>query len=266
VVLVGGSFVGERSVDIGEIHDLDPDAYYDIVSLWAADGTSEVEKRALVDESFTGAGLTPFTTDESVLSLIDPMRVDMCNIAFYQVHEEVPVPPATDTIGSDYFLIHLVPDSTLPGVVHNRHIVNFHTAERKSGSAFVQYHVRLAKFFLSMLYLHDIYQRMAVAGESLLDEQWHVRSVRIADLVRTSTWLDETSNVLRLDSLEQAYQKLGGRYAEFARIVAANRERWMSEARRDIEDFALLIEAWKPLVQASKAGGFDPAGLSRNRC
>jgi hypothetical protein len=259
VVMVASSFVGEQSVDIEEIRELDPAAYFDIVSQWAAEGTSEQEKRELVEESFTGAGNEAFTRDHSTLCLVDPMRVDMSNISFYQVHEEIPLPPMTETIGSDYFLIHLVPDSRLPGVLHNRHIVNFHTPERKTEPAFYAYHLRLAKFFLSMLYLHVIYQRMGAAGEALLDERHRVRVARIAEIVRESTLLDRAPNVRRLDVLDRAYRSLGGRYAVFADLLAGQREQLLTAAAQDIEDFATLIEAWAPLVRASKAVGADPA-------
>jgi Family of unknown function (DUF6271) len=259
VVMVGSSFVGELSVDIEEIQRLDPVAYYDIVSLWAAEGTSEREKRELVDESFTGARTEVFTGDHSLLSLVDPMRVDMSNISFYQVHEEVPLPPMTETIGSDYFLIHLVPDSRLPGVLHNRHIVNLHTPERKTEPAFYAYHLRFAKFFLSMLYLHVIYRQMGAAGEDLLDEHHRVRAARIAEIVRESALQDRRPNVRRLDALDRAYRGLGGRYAVFADLLADRRERLLIEAAQDIEGFATLIDAWEPLVRASKAAGADPA-------
>jgi hypothetical protein len=259
VVMVGSSFVGELSVDIDEIRRLDPAAYHDIVSLWAAEGTSEQQKRELVDESFTGAGAEAFTGDHSRLDLVDPMRVDMSNISFYRVHEEVPLPPMTETIGSDYVLIHLVPDSRLPGVLHNRHIVNFHTPERKTEPAFYAYHLRLAKFFLSMLYLHVIYRGMGEAGEALLDEDHHVRSAHLAEIVRASVLLDRRPNVRRLDTLDRTYRRLGGRYAVFADLLAGQREQLLTEAAQDIEDFATLIEAWEPLIRAAKATGADPA-------
>jgi hypothetical protein len=176
VTLVGSSFIGELSVDIGEIYELDRDAYYDVVSLWAPGDWSEAEKRTLVDESFKGAGTEKFTHDRSTLTIVDPMCVDMVNVSFYQVHEQIPLLPATDTIGSDYFLLHVVYDAKLPGVLHNRNLVNFYTAERRTGPGFAAYQLRLTKFFLSMLYLHYIYGRMAAAAETLLDDQHRVRA------------------------------------------------------------------------------------------
>jgi Family of unknown function (DUF6271) len=263
VVMVGGSFVGELSVDISEIRERDRDVYYDVVSLWAPGDASDAEKRELVDQSFTGAGTDAFVRDHSTLTIVDPMRVDMCNISFFQVHEDIPLPPATDTIGSDYFLIHVVHDSALPGVLHNRNIVNFHTGERKTVPGFMAYHMRLAKFFLSMRYLHFVYQEMAAAGESLLDDQHRVRTAKIIELVRESTWLSSEENVQRLANLEHAYRRLGGRYAAFADILTSRRRSLLAEARGDIEDFAMLIEAWEPLVRASRATGLDQARHQR---
>ncbi|MET7363774.1 DUF6271 family protein [Streptomyces sp. NPDC005562] len=255
VAMVGSSFVGELSVDIGEIRRLDPDVYHDVVSLWAPDDFSESQKRDLVEDSFRGAGTEPFVSDHTTLGLVDPMRVDMCNISFHGVQESVPLPPATDTIGSDYFLIHLVHDAALPGVLHNRNIVNYYTAERRTDAGFLAYQTRFVKFFLSMLYFNHIYDRMTAAGEALLDEQGQVRPDVIAGFARESALLDQAGNHRRLDRIDAAYRSLGGRYAECADHLATRRERLLDEARRDIEDFALLTEAWQPLVRASKDAG-----------
>ncbi|MCX4910970.1 DUF6271 family protein [Streptomyces sp. NBC_00878] len=252
VAMVGSSFVGELSVDIGEILRIDPDVYYDVVSLWAPVHWSDEEKKQLVDESFKGAGADTFVRDRSTLALVDPMRVDMCNISFHGVHEHAPLPPATDTIGSDYFLIHLVHDAALPGVLHNRNIVNFYTGERRTDSGFTAYQTRYVKFLLSMLYFNVVYDGLAEAGPALLDDRGQVRAPVVARLVRESTGLDRGENVQRLDILDAAYRKLGGAYAEFADFLATRRERLLDEARSDIEDFALLVEAWEPLVGAAR--------------
>ncbi|MGC5364443.1 DUF6271 family protein [Streptomyces sp. DT24] len=253
VAMVGSSFTGEPSVDIDEIHRLDRGVYHDVVSLWAPQDWSDEQKRQLVDESFRGAGTEPFTRDHSSLGLVDPMRVDMCNISFHQVHERVPLPPATDTIGSDYFLIHLVHDAALPGVLHNRNIENFYTGERRTDPGFMAYQLRFVKFFLSMLYFNFIYERMAQSGEALLDEHDQVRASAVVEFARESTGLDRAENVWRLDVLDSSYRKLGGRYATFADLLASRRERLLDEARQDIENFALLTEAWGPMIEAGRA-------------
>ncbi|MCI3275122.1 DUF6271 family protein [Streptomyces cylindrosporus] len=258
VAMVGGSFVGELSVDIGEILRIDPGVYHDMVSLWAPGHWSAEQKRQLVEESFRGAGTDPFAEDHSTLALVDPMRVDMCNIAFHGVHERVPLPPATDTIGSDYFLIHLVHDAALPGVLHNRNIVNFYTGERRTDAGFVAYQLRFVKFLLSMLYFNFVYDRMARDGGALLDDEGHVRASAVARLAAESAGLDTGENVRRLDALDAAYRQLGGRYAEFADLLGQRRERLLDEARGDIEDFALLVETWGPLVDAARLTAVPP--------
>nr|WP_237555196.1 DUF6271 family protein [Streptomyces sp. SID4948] len=255
VSMVGSSFVGEMSVDIEEMYRIDPDVYYEVVGLWAPFHWSAQDKRQFADDSFRGAGAETFTRDHSVLTLVDPMRVDMCNIAFRGVHEQVPLMPATDTIGSDYFLIHLVHDATLPGVLHNRNIVNYYTGERRTDAGFMAYQMRFAKFFLSMLYLNAVYDRMEKAGEALLDERHGIRVPVIVDFLRESSRLDNAENVQRLDALDRTYRKLGGRYARFADLLAESRARLLDEARRDIEDFALLTETWSAMIRTSRTTG-----------
>ncbi|MEV7024509.1 DUF6271 family protein [Kitasatospora sp. NPDC093558] len=258
VSLVGASFVGELSVDLGEIRDADPGVYHEVVGLWAPTGATEEQRRELVAESFTGGGTEPFTRDRAVLDLPDIWRVDMCNIALdHEVYERVPLPPATATIGSDYFLLHLVRDATLPGVVHNRHIVNYYTPERRIGAGFTAYQLRYTKFLLSMLYLYPVYAEMEAAGDALLDAGHRVRADVIADSARRSAVTDRAENHRRLAVLDRCYRQLGGKYAEFAEHLAPLREVLLDEAQADIEDFALLTDAWGPLVRASRATPAD---------
>lgn len=261
VSMVGSSFIGELSVDIGEIARLDEGVYHDVVSLWAPVDWPEESKRRLVEESFTGAGTARFTGDHSTLTVVDPMRVDMCNISFDRgVYEHVPLPPATSTIGSDYFLIHLVHDAALPGVLHNRTIENYYTPERRTDAGFTAYQTRFVKFLLSMLYFNSVYAGMAAAGEALLDENGHVRADTVVDLLRGSTGLDRSENEWRLDRVDTSYRKLGGRYETFADLVAGRRDQLLDEAERDIEEFALLTDAWAALVRAAGEHGIGSAG------
>jgi hypothetical protein len=236
VALVGASFVGEMSVDLHDVRGHRP--YYDLVSLWAAPGATEEEKRALVEESFTG--WAAFDGDRSLLDVVDPMRVDMHNISFHGLHERLPLPPATDTIGSDYFLIHVANKARLPAVVHNRHIVNFHTAERKTDEGFLAYHVRFAKFVLSMYYFHFIYRRLDSDDPA-----------EVAAIVRESTWQERDET--RIDRLERAYRDLGGRFTGVADHVREHRDELLVDSRRDIDDYAVLIDAWAALIGAARA-------------
>lgn len=253
VSMVGASFIGELSVDVGGIRELDKEVYEQVVGLWAPGHWTAARKRDLVEESFKGAGLLPFTGDHSTLTLVDPMRVDMSNIAFTRdVYERLPLPPAPATIGSDYFLIHAVHDAALPGVLHNRHIENHYTGERRTHAGFLAYQRRFVKFLLSMLYLHHVYERMGDAGAGLLDDGGRLDPAPFAAFLTESVRLDRTENERRLDTIEAAYGRLGGKYAEFARGMAAERERLLDEAARDTEEFVLLIGAWEALVDACR--------------
>ncbi|MEU3465390.1 DUF6271 family protein [Streptomyces sp. NPDC006733] len=256
VSMVGGSFVGELSVDVGEIKEIDPAVYRDVVSLWAPPEWPQEEVQGLVEESFIGAGTEPFSVDRSVLDVPDIWRLDMCNIGFdRELYERVPLPPATDTIGSDYFLLHVVRHAPLPAVVHNRHIVNFYTPERRTGSGFTAYQLRFVKFLLSMLYLHPVYFDLEEAGPALLDPQHRVRAATIAGFARRTAGADRAENVRRLDAIDRCYRHLGGKYAEFADHLLPLRQELLDRAQADIEHFALLIDAWRPLVTASRAVG-----------
>ncbi|AZK92602.1 MULTISPECIES: DUF6271 family protein [Streptomyces] len=267
VALVGGSFVGEMSVDVAEIRRLDPAVYRDVVGLSVPAGYPEIWRANLVDEAFRGAGTEPFTGDLTTLTRVAPARVDMCNIGLdREVYGRVPLPPATDTIGSDYFLVHLVHDARLPGVLHNRHIVNYHTDERRTGAGFLAYQTRFAKFLLAARYFDDVYARLQAADGGLLDDGGRIRASTVAACVRDSRGADRDADAERLgltevlDVLDRSYRKLGGRYAAVADGLAARRGGLLDEARADTADFALLIDAWEPLVRACRNEGFRADG------
>ncbi|MGW6561305.1 DUF6271 family protein [Streptomyces hydrogenans] len=253
VALAGASFIGAPSVDVAEIRTLDPEAYHEVVGLSVPAGHPEIWRRNLIDEAFRGAGTTPFTTDLSTLTLVSPTRVDMCNVALgREVYGRVPLPPATDTIGTDYFLLHVVRHARLPGVLHNRHIVNYYTGERRSDEGFLAYQLRFAKYLLAAPRLEAVYTGLAAAGDALLDTSGRVRPDAVSALVRESAGLDPAADEARLDVLDRRYRALGGRYATAAALFTERRDRMLAEARSDMEDFALLVDAWDSLTAHAK--------------
>ncbi|MGV9271371.1 DUF6271 family protein [Kitasatospora sp. NPDC003701] len=259
VMLVSGSFIGELNVDIGEIHELDPAVYREVVRLWAPPVWSEEEKDAMVDVSFKGAGSEPFDTDDSALGVPDIWDVYMCNIALdHRAYEVLPLLPSTETIGSDYALLHALVHAKLPGVVHNRHIVNYYTPERRTGAGFISYQLRFVKFLLSMLYLYPVYGGMIDLGRGLLDERHGLKVEPILGLVRGSVDWDRAGNEHCLDVLDRSYRKLGGKYAELADVVAARRQQLLDEAREDAGRWAVLIGAWAGMATAARAEGLRP--------
>lgn len=264
VSLVGGSFIGEMSVDLAEIRRTDPSVYEEVVGLSVPADYPDLWRGNLIAESFRGAGTAAFTADLTTLTSVGANRVDMCNIALdREVYGRVPLPPAPDTIGSDYFLIHLVHDARLPGVLHNRHIVNYHTEERRSDTGFLAYHLRFAKFLLAGPHFDAVYAATRRDGAALLDAEDRIRPDAVARAVRDAVRVDRAHGAGRLDRLGRAYRALGGRYAEAADVLTARAEELLDEVRRDMEDFALLIDAWQQLTRAARAHPHRPTARER---
>ncbi|MFJ8043982.1 DUF6271 family protein [Kitasatospora sp. NPDC096147] len=266
VMVVSGSFLGELNVDIGEIRELDPQVYHDLVRLWTPPAWSDEDRDAMVDLSFKGVGAEPFVTDESVIGVPDIWKVYMCNVALdHRAYEKLPLLPALDTLGCDYALLHALVHSKSAGVVHNRHIVNYYTPERKTGAGFVNYQLRYVKLLLSMLYLYPVYGAMWDAGSDLLDERYELKVEPILAMVRDTFDADRAGNEHCLDEVERSYRKLGGKYAELADVVAERRQRLLDEAQKDAELWAVLIEAWAPMAAAARTEGLYPAADGASR-
>ncbi|MFE9425629.1 DUF6271 family protein [Kitasatospora sp. NPDC006697] len=257
VMLVSAAFMGELNVDIGEINELDPEVYRDLVRLWTPRVWTREEQDAMVDISFKGAGTETFDSAGSVLGVPDIWDVYMCNVALdHRSYEVLPLVPALRTIGSDYALLHALVHAKLPAVIHRRHIVNYYTPERRIGAGFVAYQLRFVKMLLSMLYLYPVYGQMIDLGPSgLLDERHELKVEPILGLVRSTIDLDRDVNEQCLDEVDRLYRKLGGKYVELADAVAAQRQQLLDEAREDAERWAVLIEAWAPMVAAARERG-----------
>ncbi len=263
VMLVSGSFIGELNVDIGEIQELNPAVYRDLVRLWTPPVWSDEDRDAMVDVSFKGAGSEPFGADDSVLGVPDIWDVYMCNIALdHRAYEVLPLLPSIQTIGSDYALLHALVHARLPGVVHKRHIVNYYTPERRIGAGFISYQMRFVKFLLSMLYLYPVYGGMIDLGRGMLDEQNGLMVEPILDLVRGTVGWDRAGNEHCLDVVDRSYRALGGKYTELADVVAGQRQQLLDEAQEDAERWAVLVEAWAGMVAAARAEGLGVDGAA----
>ncbi|TWF71804.1 DUF6271 family protein, partial [Kitasatospora viridis] len=205
VMLVSGSFIGELNVDIGEIKELDPEVYRDLVRLWTPPVWPQEDRDAMVEVSFTGAGDEAFGDDESVLGVPDIWDVYMCNVALdHRAYEVLPLLPSLATLGSDYAVLHALVHAKLPGVIHKRHIVNYYTPERRIGAGFINYQLRFVKLLLSMLYLYPVYGGMIDLGPGMLDERNVLKVEPILDLVRGSAGWDRAGNEHCLDVVDSS--------------------------------------------------------------
>ncbi|WP_282204325.1 DUF6271 family protein [Kitasatospora fiedleri] len=142
----------------------------------------------------------------------------MCNLALSrELYGRVPLPPATETIGTDYFLLHVAQHAALPGVLHNRHIVNFHTGERRTDSGRLAYHLRLAKFLLLSGRLGDLYTAMPRPDRpcSPSPDGWPPWS--------RDGGRPRPDDPRRLATVEHAYRRLGPAWTPVADALAAHR-------------------------------------------
>ncbi|WP_409062363.1 DUF6271 family protein [Streptomyces sp. SYP-A7185] len=253
IALVGGSFIGAMSVDLDAIRRSDPGTYERVLMLTVPDDYPALWRTTLVADTFRGAKTTAFSADHTTLTRVPPTRVDMCNIALSRaVYTRVPLPPATHTIGSDYFLLNLAHTAVLPGVHHNRHIVNHHTPHRRTDAGFLAYQVRLAKYVLAVPRLHEIHTALRAPEAGLVDHEGRLRTSAVTQAVRRSAADIRPADAHRLDTLDSVYRDLGGRWAKAADLLAARRDQLLAEARTDMADFAFLLDAWPALIKAAR--------------
>lgn len=258
VMLVGASYVGALSIDVAPMFARDAEAAYRIVGQFAPSHLSAADKRAWVDCSYLHTGQSRFEQDRSELAHGHSFLIDTCNICFSQIQQVLPLPPACDTIGTDYFLLSLMNILTLPVVHHNRHIENFHTSERRSAQGFTEYQFRLVKYFLYMSWLHATVRALDQAKAQLwlappgATLAWNLPLLHALLAEPEPLARIDAENAAKLSELQQQYTRLGGAYAEFAALLAEQAPQLLQACRDDIARYAAFAPHWPALMRAAR--------------
>lgn len=259
VMLVGASYVGALSIDVAPMFARDAEAAYRIVGQFAPSHLSAADKRDWVDCSYLHTGQSRLEQDRSELAHGHSFLIDTCNICFSQIQQVLPLPPACDTIGTDYFLLSLMNILALPVVHHNRHIENFHTPERRSAQGFVEYQFRLVKYFLYMSWLHATVRALDQARAQLwlappgATLAWNLPLLHAVLAEPEPLARIDAENAAKLSELQQQYARLGGAYAEFAALLTEQAPQLLQACRDDIARYAAFAPHWPALMRAARS-------------
>ena len=256
VYMVGGSYIGEPSVDVARMFDIDADAAYQIVGLFAPSHLPQLEKTAWVDSTYLKTGLQAFTADETKLGYGHSYLVDTCNLCFAEIQRLLPVPTACNTIGVDYFLINMLDALKYPVLHHNRHIQNFYTPERRTPAGFIDYQFRMVKYYLYMSYLHSLLA--CLRTDAVPTDITQLPVARLIELIQEPAPQLRIENFGKLEILYESYVRLGTEYAEFAELLKNETPQLVDECANDINDFGWLSRQWQPLMaQAASTTSFQ---------
>lgn len=261
---VGASYLGELSIDIGDMFTRDAAAAYQIVGKFAPSWLSEAERRAWVDASYLHTANRPFQAEHDTLGHGHSCLVDTCNISFHTVQNWLPLPPACDTVGTDYFLISVLNILRLPVVHHQRHIDNFYTPERRTESGFLAYQMRLVKYYLYMSWLHAAIARIDQAREHIIRPcteaglgaeplapglVWY--PARLWPCLAPQAEALHQENRAKLEHLQNLFQSLGAPYSALAQQIQREQQALLNTCLADIHQHCRLMSHWPQLMQAA---------------
>jgi len=254
IFMVGGSYVGELSIDLAPMLARDPEIVHELLALWTPPRMPAPERRRFNDRLFLRRAHAPFARDHAQLTTADAdgAPVDMCNIAFHRVHEQVPLPPAPETIASDYFLVDLLRALALPVVQHNRAIDNYYTPERRTPQGGIDYQLRFVRFLLHMSAVHAVVEAVERERAAFLDADFGIVLPRLGRTIAASVDAAREYNPGKLEIARRCLERLGGVHAAAAAIVGARRAELLAGAERDVAQFARLAAAWPALIAAAK--------------
>jgi len=250
--LVGGSYVGAWSMDVEGLYDKNRQAFYNSVGLCMPDQLSDHDKHTLVDELFVNRDVDVFQYDEIELGYANTAPIDMCNVSFWRIHQQLPVPNALDTIGTDYFLIAILQALEVPTVHHNRHIKNYHTARRKTESGFIDYQCRIVKFYLYMSYLYAICAEINGSNKNYVDDRITITAGVLSRIIKSIVTPQKLiDNKQKLQKIIDAYDAAGGSYQVLSKQLVREQDNLVQEAQNDMQLFAEWLDLWDVLIHVS---------------
>ncbi|WP_142928704.1 DUF6271 family protein [Exilibacterium tricleocarpae] len=246
--IVGGSFIGPPSVDLSGLKQASRSILAKLLKLTVPDGI-EIPGDVLLRRFDSVA--EPHLVDEFTLQDHAKFRVDLCNIAFRDIQQHLPVPNITDTIGSDYFSLELLRRAGRVPVMHNRHIVNQYLDNRQAEQSQPIYQRRLVNYVLYMC----LFNWLAKAATSVFTDAHEIRLQPLRD--RIGAAYDETRAQVEnhLDQMTAWHLTLPGMYREMGRTLRTRRNPILTWYKEEVKQFEALLGAWPTLMLRARELG-----------
>ncbi len=250
VFLVGAGYIGEWSTELKELYDYSPELFYGHFCLTMPDKEKEYVIN-WVNRHYFEENPKPFTSDKT--ELVARNGLDIGNHALYRIFHELPVVPAKDVVGADYFHRQILLTLNLPSVYTNRHLVHFHTKERTTLEWFVKHQLRIVKYLAYRPYMHEFFRNIYKNKEKVFDNAGSFNNPIIAESVFKASEIDNNHSrdlILRQSQLMKKVKI--EKYQVLYKAIIEQKEPILEELKNDIKDFAFLIYKWKDIIYAAK--------------
>lgn len=159
IIICGGGYKGEYSIDIGSF--VDDDDYSKVKKMFTCISIPEEFHDEIIEKD-----ILQICDDQPDVVTEDADFPHGGNIGLYDLHHFLPSSPQNDVLGSDYFITEISSFLGLGLAHHNRSVIHKHTKERKKDHKEIK---RYWKSFIAYVdaqnYYREFYERYVMSGK-----------------------------------------------------------------------------------------------------
>lgn len=159
IIICGGGYKGEYSIDIGSF--VDGDDYSRVKKMFSCISIPEEFHDEIIEKD-----ILQIYGDQNNVVTEDADFPHGGNIGLYDLHHYLPCSPQNDVLGSDYFITEISSFLGLGLAYHNRYVIHKHTKERKKDHNEIK---RYWKSFIAYVdtqnFYREFYERYILSGK-----------------------------------------------------------------------------------------------------
>jgi len=253
IYMVGSGCVGDWSVDYEDLVEKNIESLYRLVQV-SKPAMPYAEIKDYVDRKYVLGSREKYERD--FLSLKFESFIDVGNSSVFEVYNQLPVSPAVQTSGVEYFFHEVLGALKMPKLYHNRKTIHRYDSGRYDKDKANSYHLTKAKArCLAPLYA-SLYKTIAAEPGEYFES-----GVFNADKISDCLMLLADKNIRReqegiLTLMANSYTETGiTKYVEAAKYILSQKSAILEQSVRDVYNHALLTKEWPNLISWFRKAG-----------
>lgn len=250
VYMVGGGYKGNWAIDYEDLVE-DIDSLNKLIHL-AKPSMSCDEIKDYVNRKYINGCKEKYEND--ILSFSLSKFIDVGNFSLYKIYNFLPVSPAVETSGTDYFFHGILEQLGKPKLYHNRRVIHKYDSDRYDDNSLNSYHLSKAKARCLALYDNLLFEEIRknkelyFKGGTFFTQEIASYLIKLAekDLIR------EQENILDLMISSYKDTKME-KYIKLAEYINSNKSSIVCKTSEDVHAHGVLISKWTKIIEYVKS-------------
>lgn len=250
VYMVGGGYKGNWPLDYEDLVTINVESLYKLVHL-GKPILSDEQNKDYVQRRYIYGSEEVYQNDEVSYSVEN--FIDAGNFSLYKIFNYLPISPASETTGTDYFYHAILGKLHMPMIYHNRRVLHKHDPERYINQQMYSYHLRLVKSRCLVRCYTSLFKDMTANRNCYFEDNRFLAENLANQLIFISNKDLSEDQEYVIDSMVDIYQKTGSaKYAELANFIKENKRTVIQQTPKDVYNYGILTKIWPDLIDAIK--------------